>query len=117
MVQPQHSHRPPLRPVLEAYANVTAATYTARASDRVIGVNRACTVTKTLPTGEVRTGRIYTVKDESGAAASNNITVATGGSENIDGSATNVISANYGSVTYYSDGTNWFTVPLLAAAS
>ncbi len=117
MVQSQHGHRPPLRSVLEAYVSVTGATYTAKAGDRVIGVNRAGTVTVTLLTAEVRKGRVYTVKDESGAATTNNITVATEGSENIDGSATNVISTNYGSVTYYSDGTNWFTVPLLAAAS
>ena len=117
MVQPQHSHRPPLRPVLEAYVNVTAAAYTAKAGDRVVGVNRSGAVTITLPTAEVRTGRIYTVKDESGAAATNNITVATEGSETIDGAATATIAENYGCVTYYSDGTNWFTVPLLTVAS
>lgn len=111
MVQPQQSHRPPLRSVLEAYANITTATYTAKAGERVIGVNRAGAVTVTLPSAEVRKGRIYTVKDESGAAASNNITVATEGSETIDGSATDVISVNYESKSYYSDGTNWFILP------
>ncbi|MCH7936542.1 MAG: hypothetical protein IH994_05540, partial [Proteobacteria bacterium] len=79
MVQPQQTHRPPMRAVLEAYVNVTAASYTAKAGDRVIGVNRAGAVTVTLPTAQVRKGRIYTVKDESGSAASNNITVATEG--------------------------------------
>ena len=117
MVQPQQSHKPPLRPVLEAYVNVTAATYTAKAGDRVIGVNRAGTVTVTLPAAEVRKGRHYTVKDESGAAATNNITVATEGAETIDGAVTGTIADNYGSVTYYSDGTNWFTIPLLPAAA
>lgn len=107
------THRAPLRTVLEAYPSVTTASYSAKAGDRVIGVNRAGTVTVTLPTAEVRPGRIYTVEDESGAAASNNITVATEGSETIDGSATDVISTNYGSKTYYSDGSNWFEVPLL----
>ena len=117
MVQSQNSHRPPLRRVLEAYTNVISATYTAKAGDRVIGVNRAGVVTVTLPTAEARKGPVYTVKDESGAATTNNITVATEGSETIDGTAINVISTNYGSVTCYSDGTNWFTVPLLAAPS
>lgn len=117
MVQPQHSHRPPLHPVLEAYVNVTGAAYTAKGGDRVIGVNRAGTATITLPTAEVRKGRTYTIKDESGAAATNNITVDTEGSETIDGAATDVISDNYGCVTYYSDGSNWFTVPLLAVGS
>lgn len=114
MVQSQHGHRPPLRPVLETYVNVTAAAYTAKAGDRVIGVNRAGAVTVTLPTTEVRKGRVYTVKDESGAAATNNITVATEGSETIDGSATDTIGENYGAKTYYSDGSNWFNVPILA---
>ncbi|MCH8281219.1 MAG: hypothetical protein IIC96_11125, partial [Chloroflexi bacterium] len=117
MVQPQQTHRPPLRSVLEAHVTVTAATYTAKAGDRVIGVNHTGAVTLTFPTAQLRSGRTYTVKDESGAAATNNITVATEGPETIDGSATDTISENYGSKTYYSDGTNWFTVPLLAPPS
>lgn len=44
-------------------------------------------MTVPLPTAEVRKGRVCTVKDESGAAATNNITLATEGSETIDGSA------------------------------
>jgi hypothetical protein len=102
---------------LEAYAPVAAATYSAKAGDCLVGVNFAGAVTITLPTAQLRKGRVYTVKDESGAAATNNITVATEGSETIDGSATDVISDNYGSKTYYSDGSNWFTVPLLAVGS
>ena len=49
MVQPQETHRPPLRTVLESYVSVTGATYAAKAGDRLIGVNRAGTVTVTLP--------------------------------------------------------------------
>lgn len=117
MVQPQETHRPPLRTVIESYVSVTAATYAARAGDRLIGVNRAGAVTVTLPTAQLRAGRNYTVKDESGAASTNNITVATEGSETIDGSATDVISDNYGAKHYYSNGSNWFEVPLLPGAS
>ena len=117
MVQPQETHRPPLRMVLESYVSVTSATYAAKAGDRLIGVNRAGAVTVTLPTAQLRAGRTYTVKDESGAAATNNITVATEGSETIDGSATYTISEDYGSIAYYSDGSNWFTAPLSAAQS
>ena len=43
--------------------------------------------------------------------------MATEGSETIDGSATDVISDNYGAKHYYSDGSNWFEVPLLPAAA
>jgi hypothetical protein len=96
MVQPQETHRPPLRTTIESYVSVTGVTYAAKAGDRLIGVNRAGTVTITLPSAQLRAGCTYTFKDESGAAASNNITVATEGSETIDGSATDVISDNYG---------------------
>ena len=112
MTQPRQTLRPSLRPVLEAYVSVTGTAYTAKAGDRVIGVNRSGAVTVTLPTAQLRPGRIYTVKDESGAAATNNITVATEGSETIDGSATDVINIDYESKSYYSDGTNWFILPV-----
>lgn len=117
MVQPHETHRPPLRTVVESYVSVTGATYAAKAGDRLIGVNRVGTVTVTLPTAQLRAGRIYTIKDESGAAATNNITVATEGSETIDGSATDTVGEDYGAKAYYSDGSNWFTVPLLEAPS
>jgi hypothetical protein len=117
MVQPQETHRPPLRTAIESYVSVTGATYAAKAGDRLIGVNRAGTVTITLPSAQLRSGRTYTVKDESGAAASNNITVAIEGSETIDGSATDVIADNCGAKHYYSNGANWFEVPLLPAVA
>ena len=117
MTQPRQTHRPPLRQVMETHTTVTGAAYTVKAGDSLVGVNRAGAVTITLPTAEVRAGRVYTVKDESGSAASNNITVATEGSETIDGAATDTISENYGAKAYYSDGTDWFTVPLLPNAA
>ena len=116
MTQPRQTLRPPLRRVREAFTAVTGAAYTAKAGDQIIGVNRAGTVTITLPTAQLRSGRIYTIKDESGAASANNITIATEGAETIDGSATDTISEDYGAKAYYSDGTNWFTVQLLLAA-
>jgi hypothetical protein len=102
---------------LEPYTIVTAATYTAKAGDRLIGVNRSGAVTITLPSDQLIAGRTCTIKDESGSASANNITLATEGSETIDGSATDTISEDYGSKTYYSDGSNWFSVPLPAVGS
>lgn len=110
-------HRPPLHDTREAYVNVTGATYTAKGGDSLIGVNRAGVVTVTLPTAQVRPGRVYIIKDESGAAATYNITVATEGAETIDGAATDVMATNYGAKHYYSDGSNWFEVPVIAAAA
>lgn len=54
-------------------------------------------------------GFVVIVKDESGGAAANNITITTQGSETIDGSATATINTNYGEVRLYSNGTNLFT--------
>lgn len=110
-------NEPAARRFLEAYSAVTDASYSAKAGDRVIGVNRAGVVTITLPTAELKAGRFFLIKDESGAAGSNTITVATEGSETIDGSATDTIVTNFGAKSYYSDGTNWFQVPLLPAAA
>ncbi|MDV2504633.1 MAG: hypothetical protein RX318_11865, partial [bacterium] len=92
------------------YVGVTDASYSILTTDRVIGVNRAGAVTVTLPSAGAVAGRTYIVKDESGAAGTNNITVATEGSETIDGSATDVIDYDYDSRGYFSDGTNWFRV-------
>jgi hypothetical protein len=87
---------------------VTSATFTVRPRDRIIGVSFAGVVTITLPSATGVDGR-YIVKDESGAAAANNITVQGPSGQTIDGAATNTISTNYGVRGYYSNRTNWFT--------
>jgi hypothetical protein len=112
MTQTHQQHRSPLLNRRETYVAVTGAAYTAKAGDQVVGVNRAGVVTVTLPTAEVRPGRIYTVKDEPGAASTNNITVATEGSETIDGSATKVMATDCEARSFYSDGSNWFIMPV-----
>jgi len=81
----------------------------------IMGVGaRAAGVTITLPAPNaagVTTAntKFYRIKDESGEGATKNITVV-GASGNIDGAANYVINTNYGSVTIYSDGTNYFTL-------
>ena len=59
----------------------------------------------TLPA--VATDRFVRIKDKSGNANTNNITV-TPASGTIDGAATDVIDSDYGSVVYVSDGSSWF---------
>ena len=66
--------------------------------------------TITLSSNNCVKNRLFMIKDESGGAATNNITIATEGSETIDGASTKVINTNYGSVWVYSDGSNWFTL-------
>jgi len=65
-------------------------------------------ITLTLPTAVE--GATYIIKDEGGNASSNNITIATPGTETIDSSASTTIVSNYNSVTLYSDGSNWFII-------
>lgn len=55
-------------------------------------------------------GLPITIKDESGAANTINITITTEGSETIDGVSSIPIDADYGKLTVYSDGSNWFSI-------
>lgn len=76
----------------------------------IIGVtSTAAARTITIQSADIVVGRVFIIKDESGAASVNNITIDTQGAETIDGAATVVIIANYGSVRLYSDGTNLFS--------
>lgn len=67
--------------------------------------------TITLATRDLNEPNFLIIKDTSGTAAINNITIETEGSETIDGvdSLPNVIDTNYGSIILYPDGENWFS--------
>lgn len=81
------------------------------AGETIIGVtSTAAPRAIVLDTDDVVDGRVIWVKDESGGAGTNNITISTEGAETIDGAATFVISTNYGVMGFYSDGSNWFTI-------
>jgi hypothetical protein len=93
--------------------NPQTANYTALATDNLIVYTAlAAARTVTLPAASsVPAGQVLRVKDESGAAAANNITIQRAGSDTIDGANTLVISANFGRATIYSDGVSkWFTL-------
>lgn len=83
---------------------VTAATYTATATDDYIGVNHVGATTITLPSGT--NGREIIVKDESGALAPL-ITINATGGQTIDGAATASILLGFGSLSFVFRGTNW----------
>jgi len=90
----------------------TAVSYTVNERDKIIAVtDTAAPRTITFPTTMITkmANTKWTVKDESGGAAANNITIATQGAETIDGAASIAISTNYGKVELYSDGVNLFT--------
>jgi hypothetical protein len=71
--------------------------YTALRQDYYIGCSPTTTITITLPPASIALeGRVYEIKDESGSAATNIITIDGDGSETIDGQTTQTISSNYG---------------------
>lgn len=88
----------------------TATDYTVLVTDYIIGVtSTAATRTITLPSAPA-TNQVFIVKDESGGATVNNITVTvSGGVINIDGATTAVILLNYGVVSVYWNGSKYFT--------
>ncbi len=56
------------------------------------------------------TNQVFIIKDGSGGALINNITVSAPGGVLIDGAASYVINTNWGSVQMYNDGTNYLTI-------
>lgn len=80
-----------------------SASYTAAASDYLVNVTAATTIT--LPTAAGVTGKIYTVKN-SGLGT---VTVGTTGGQTIDG-ATSVALTPNATLRVMSDGANWIIV-------
>jgi len=96
--------------VPKKFKRVATATNLTTSNANIIGVtSTAAPRTITIGSTDVEEGFVIIVKDESGNAGTNNITVATEGSETIDGVASVTITSDYGVVKMYSDGTNWFT--------
>ena len=85
-----------------------AGNYTVLVSDYIIH-KTGITVggdTVTLPSTAAN-GQIFIIKDTSGEASVNNITVDTSGSETIDGSTTVIINGNYNGIAVHFDGVNY----------
>lgn len=88
----------------------TAISYQILRSDYIIGVtSTAAARTITTPASGATTGQIWIIKDESGGASAFPIIVAAG-TGTIDGAASITIPTNYGSVSVYFNGTNYFVV-------
>jgi len=74
---------------------------------QIVQVNTGAAVTVTLPLAGPSAGMTVIVKDATGTAAANNITVAASGGQLIDGAATSVINTNRGARIFVSNGSGW----------
>jgi hypothetical protein len=90
-----------------------SANYAIATTDDYIGCNSTGgTFTVTLPAANlVQSGKRYIIKDEGGAATTNNISIAVTGGDTIDGQASESLVVNYESITLVCDGASkWFIV-------
>jgi hypothetical protein len=87
--------------------------YTILASDYLVAyTSTSSAFVATLPAAAAgNAGQEWVIKDESGGAATHNITVKTAGGniDGVSGSTGLVINTNYGVLRVYSNGTNYFT--------
>ena len=92
------------------YRKITSVTATLLVDDLFIDVNVSNAVTLTLPPSPpIRTN--YIIKDSSGSAGTNNITVSANTGNTIQGSASTSITTDFGSVQIIYDGTNkWLII-------
>jgi hypothetical protein len=88
-----------------------SSTITASVSDSILGVSGSTAIEIRLPSaGDYESGQYFTVKDESGAADINSITILASGSQTIDGVASVALRSPYSAINIYSDGTSKFFI-------
>lgn len=94
------------------YSEITSSPYSVLTSDaqKILGVNT--TTAKTLNLPAATNVMWFTIKDISGQAATNNISVAPNGTDTIDGvNATATINETYASRVLISDGVSaWYLI-------
>ena len=88
--------------------NDAASPYTVAATNYYIGVDSSAGVVSILLPNAPTTGRAIVVKDKTGSAATNNITITTvGGAVLIDGATSFVMNTNYEAVSVLFNGVSW----------
>jgi hypothetical protein len=90
------------------YTPVTTTPYVVQTLDTFLGVTTSSiAITVELPNAPA-TGRVYIIKDTTGEAAANNITVTTvGGMVLIDGATTEVMNTTFESLQFLFNGTKY----------
>ncbi|HEV2412550.1 MAG TPA: glycosyl hydrolase family 28-related protein [Candidatus Saccharimonadales bacterium] len=87
----------------------TTSSYSALPTDTDILCNQSAAITITIPNPANMASRVLVIKDISGTAATNNITI-TPSSGTIDGASSKVLITNYDVVQLVTDGTNWYSL-------
>jgi hypothetical protein len=90
----------------------TAISYVANVNDYYIGITDTSSArTITLPNPSLITeGKTFYVKDESGGAGTNSITIQASGGATIDGDPNTVINSNYGSANIIKRGSVYYVI-------
>ena len=87
------------------------ATITSSVNDAILGVSGTAAINIRLPSADAfSAGQYFTVKDESGAANTKNITILAAGSDTIDGNSSIVLESPYAAVNLYSNGSDKFFI-------
>ena len=95
-------------PLVTQTSNYTIDSVTG-SPDYVVLCDPSAPITITLPVPTL--GRLLIIKDTSGTAATNNITIAPNASEQIEGlSSSYILTTDYGIVRLTNDGSNWWIV-------
>lgn len=96
--------------VIYSRTAVTTTT-TASVSSAILGVSGTAAIEIRLPSaGNYSAGQFFTIKDESGAADTKNITILTSGGQTIDGTGSIVLESPYAAVNIYSNGSDKFFI-------
>lgn len=89
-----------------------SSSYTASTTDFFVGANstQAAFQITLADAAELSDGQMLVIKDEGGAASSNNITVAASGAQTIDGQNQVVLESPYASIQLYCNGSNKYFI-------
>lgn len=100
---------PPALPITSLRRRATVTPDVMLAADIIVGISVAGAVSETLIAAP-SDARTITIKDESGLAGTNNITVFAGAGDTIQGAASKIINTNYGYLSLYYDAADkiWF---------
>lgn len=86
------------------------ATYQIKQEDYLIAV-KDVGVARTItlpPPATIGIGKIFVVKDVSGSCSATTITINPHNSETIDGDTSTALNINFESLSFFTDGTNWY---------